>query len=296
MPTEARPDEHKYPGATSVHDNDGVLFARYAGVDAFIADAMRDPRTFNNGHGLDRKLADGASVELGFRGVSSVREAMRLASEGWADGAQRVRDAVPETTVPRVRTSQRRQRWADDGDDFDRARFLADREDCYRVARREAGTSGMPRTARLVVRVCANSSSSERDWLWSGAAAIAWADALETAGVRVRLDFVAHGKSCHTSRRETGWLVTLKDYDMPIQPERVAFWTAHAASFRVIGFRWLLSAGAATGGLGSSLPTPEALIGDEPGTILVPRLDSSQAAQDWLALVARELCDPVAAY
>lgn len=274
-----------------VVDVDGSrIFVTYPDVDSFLRDALQPVRSpehrlssiLQPGRGLGKMYGE---VEGG-AGVDTFDDASKLASGGWLDGASKIANAVPTTTPPVVKSSRRRARWADDGETFDRERFNAGREDCYQVYRREMARGSGHTTARIVVRIGANSGSDSADWLWTGAAAMVWADALETAGRRVRIDlgFALTNASSHTS--ESGCLVTVKDYDQPLAPERLAFWTAHASAFRVFGFRWLLAFPGASYGLGCPIDIPQSALDAEPGTIYVPRLKSKSSAADWLKCVA----------
>lgn len=115
----------------------------------------------------------------------------------WSEGlalVEKYRRLMPE--MPQMTTVKRRLAWRDDGDDFDRDRFDAGFDDCWRT-RVKTQTAGNP-VIRLTCAIGANANRSASELVWSGAVAAAVCDAAESAGWRVEIDAIAAASTYET--------------------------------------------------------------------------------------------------
>jgi hypothetical protein len=168
-------------------------------------------------------------------GGVSYEEMQEMLVHGWPEGAQRAlalaesfRDALPEPTQ-----IKRRKVWSDQGDDLDRDRLMLGHVD--QAWRRTTRTE---QVATKVVRVAMpwahGSKKKAHELFWSGAAAMALTDLLETAGYSVELLAV----NAVTDRANV-WMqsvvVTVKEAGDPLRPDAVAALFCHAAPYRYYG-------------------------------------------------------------
>lgn len=150
-----------------------------------------------------------------FEGWEDVREAARAE---WPEGMDLVASMAEELAsscqIARPRSRRRVPRWAEDGDEFDRERWEAGREDCWRVCRREAAAA--PSVITLVFNVSTRSGVGPGAILWRGAAALALADVLEREGYRVEVWGVNCATRCYQSGAGVFHAVRVKAASAPL--------------------------------------------------------------------------------
>lgn len=174
---------------------------------------------------------------------SRARACAILAGEPWPEGLEhiaRARAALPE--IPRPVSLRRRPRWDTDGDEVDLDRVREGRLDAaWRTCRREAQPGGAP-TVAILTDVAVGAGVRAETVALRGAATVALADALETAGYTVELWGAAFsvGVYPNSAACDRADLFPLKGAGEPLDCVRLAAWAVLAAGFRIPLFaaRW----------------------------------------------------------
>lgn len=154
--------------------------------------------------------------------------ALRLAAEGWAEGAAKLHDRLMATPAPtNVHTELR----YDVGGYFpDVARFTAGLPD-HMVTRGKV--KGNPPVVRMVINGWASAMVNANEYMNFGVAIASMVDQLESHGRRVELDIMFVGNlSGHTYA--VGWNVKRAGEHLDLNA--LAFSLAHPAAWRRIGF------------------------------------------------------------
>lgn len=200
-------------------------------------------------HPVNRRHAD-ASVFGGRRdgsdhwrgGIGTTKAFRDLVNGGWREGAARMREAIGQLSVPAVRSIKRRQVWREDGDEVDMGRVYAgELETAWRgTVRREVSSI-------FHVRITINTSAAARreaDTLfWRGACACLLVDALEKAGYRAEVIAYHQGRDVYGMGNPDHLIsAPLKSSEEPLDIDRMAACTAHAAMLRCAVFGEMLSA------------------------------------------------------
>lgn len=192
-----------------------------------------------------------------FWGMSS--DSARNLNE-WPEGLElvdRYRQMLPE--LPPLPAIKRAAVWTADGDEFDRDRFDAGIDECWRTRRRVTRTA-MP-TLRLTAAIGGNCDKTPRELAWTGAVAAAVCDAAEDAGYRLDIEAV-HSSSGYTSADKVE-IVGVKRASDPF-----CLHTAVMALSCPAFFRWhvagsgLLADRRAKDNLGATMDTPAEFVGD----------------------------------
>jgi len=171
----------------------------------------------------------------GFFGTQTWQEALTLASEGWAEGRDRVaRFAARMVDDVQGRTARVAYEYAETGPIFDLGAYLDDDPFCMqRPIEETEAVIGRGPIVRIVANVTASGMVSASVIERRGAAVAAVADALEHAGRRAEIivtyTSARNGYAVHVS-------ATVKAPDQPINMDVIAFALAHPASLRRIGF------------------------------------------------------------
>jgi hypothetical protein len=190
--------------------------------------------------------ASGASCETSFgaewNGTDSLPAALRLARNGWADGADAIRKmlrpmsrAVAERTFHRVPNFAATRPGA-----LHMGRYVIGHPKPFLTAYEVEETT--PRRGGKVVHIVMNGTASafvERSIMERrGAAVAALVDTLERAGKRVELDLVLCARPARVgggSRQMQTW-VRIKNAGDPVNLENLAFAIAHSSTLRRLGF------------------------------------------------------------
>lgn len=240
----------------------------------------------NVGHNEAKLFQDGMGLHGWYGdGIKTVGDAKAILLNGWAAGAEKIRQHIASVEIERPEPPRRKPKWMADGDELndDRAKMgLLDI--AWRACPRTPTPNAMP--IRVWVPVSASCNKTPEQIFWRGAAAAIAIDAMESVGFRVELWAYSQTTACHTLADGTDatalFAVKLKDADMPMSFDRLAI-IAHAAFLRVAVFRAKLACGArAAYNLGyPNQPKPWGFMED--GDIVIPEhLFSKEAAEAWL--------------
>jgi len=211
-----------------------------------------------------------------------------LSSDGWSEGAARMRETMAVLTPPRSSATRRRPCWSEDGDDFDRDRWRAGREDCWRSTRRQRAQGAT--TCRLYVGITAGNRTTSTDFFWSGAVACVASDALESVGIRCEI--VAYDGTEDAYRGNINQMLTvrLKGSDEPLCIERLAAWTATPLPLRWLSFAYRMTCPwRAEDNMGHS--ANERFLELSTGDIVIPRVTTESAARTVFAKIMARFND-----
>lgn len=152
--------------------------------------------------------------------------ALRLAREGWSEGARRVEFEAAQVT----QIGDRPHIAFDVAGEFpDVARFCAG-EPLHMVRHKRDRKP----VVHLLVNVCCSASISAKSFAAYGGAVAALVDQLENSDHRVELDVVAANAHSGRGRSLCGWKV--KQASDPVDMAAIAFSIAHPAAFRRLVF------------------------------------------------------------
>lgn len=174
-----------------------------------------------------------------FTGTATLADAVTLARRGWLDGNEAINklrahvETLLSGMVP-VKRAQFRMR----GKKIDMGRYMTGRPDVF--IRREDTTvmreSHRPKVVRIVANLAASGAMSKETILRRGAAIVVLVDTLERRNVRCQVDLVW----CSANRLNAGdkleYHVTVKLPGEAVAIDKLAFFTAHAASLRRLFF------------------------------------------------------------
>lgn len=172
-----------------------------------------------------------------YANIGSADAARTLVRDGWQTGADRIEkmigelgsslEAVLPVAIKRIRC------WSDEGDELEYDKLRDGEVDsCWRTSRRRKRAKIIP-AVTIVVNWSQSAMKTPEQIFWNGAAAVAAADMLESAGYRVAI--VAASVATHNA----GTIcesVELKDFDQPIRLDTLSALLAHAGVYRTIGF------------------------------------------------------------
>lgn len=174
---------------------------------------------------------------------------------GWPEGVKAIEKAGEGFKLPPIPSIRRRVKFGAQGDELDIHTVRNGRIDrAWRSSPRQQAQS--PGQVHLVINNDAPGMWDADKLKWRGAAGLALAKALTTAGYSVRIDVVTaacDGMTC---------LFTVKDYAQPLNVASVAGVIAHPAGYRRVTFAyWVAQAkyGRVPSGLG---PIERITIGD----------------------------------
>lgn len=212
-------------------------------VDLYELDSFDLPRQFDKERPrINRRMATqwAELLEEKFRRrdpwlgeIGSNAEARALLDDGWAKGAQRVKELSEKLamTIPPARSVRRRMRWSDDGDEVSKDRLNNGLVDsCWRVTKREYAAG--PEVVTIETNWGGRGNLRAEHLFWQGAAAACLTDILERAGYRVEL--YANNYSEHPNGK-TLLRIRVKEADAPVRIDTLAAVLCHAATFRVFG-------------------------------------------------------------
>ena len=177
-----------------------------------------------------RSMLDNRSKWMG---GASYAELEGMMTDGWKEGAERIRALTDEFRgmLPAPVDRRRRKVWADQGDEVCRERLYNGQADqCWRRTLRQDVSA--PQVITLVLPWVHSASVQADDMFWGAAAMLACTDLLEDSGYQVEViacNAVGAGE----------WLavtnVTIKAAGEPLRMDALAAMTAHAASYRYYG-------------------------------------------------------------
>lgn len=211
--------------------------AKYGSVAAFMAAANGECRDDRNRGVRDEYLHTGDKVDWYGADCRTGDNVQSLIRNGWPDGRRRAMEALAgidsSALVPVSR--KRRLRSLDHGDDIviDRV-WSGDLDRAWTTATRQHLRS--PQQLTILANMLASGYEDSDVLFWRGAAGIAVADKLETAGYTVRL-LVGFGGT-HERGGRVSCRITVKDYDAPLDIS-TASTVILPGFFRAIGHGWI---------------------------------------------------------
>lgn len=261
------------------HNRDRVIVGVFESMNELL-DATTQPangESVRQYWGSQRSGWYGLDDEFVGRRVS-VKAVAEIIGGGWMRGTDRLVKALGgmEDIQAKPKSIRRVRRWQDQGDTVEMPRVYAGRLDvawqaCYREQR--VG----PQKVTLVCDALESGGSSSDSLFWRGAAIVALADKLQTAGYNVEVVSAWAGRAegdhvvCH---------VTVKKSDQPLDITTLASAVACPAFFRCIGHCWgnMMQRGR-TGGYSVDVWKPA------PGEIMASHNQrwSATSAREWVA-------------
>ncbi len=164
-------------------------------------------------------------------------EAINLAKRGWRDGAVKVRQAFAKLPAPTLSAGNA---WRYDyyGEQIDMSRFSSGEDACFRT--RNGNNRGRAKLVRILVPMAYPCSTASSSVINRGSAIISVVDALEmtrrTVEVVASFSSTSDGDREPTSGFHMNHCVVVKQAGQPFDIPRMAFFLAHTASLRRIGF------------------------------------------------------------
>ena len=254
-----------HPGLTCERESGKWVMRGHA--DAYF-DSAKQGEPSNKSNASQREELKGSGSR--FFGMT-FKEAESL--ESWADGLELLSHCTmgelpPPSSIKRVST------WSDSGDEFDRDRFDAGIEDCWRTRKRASKPAAQ--ILKLTMAIGGNCHISPEALAWGGAAAVAITDAAEAAGYRIELQAVSYIREATTGNLDLVQAIDVKAADEPVNVDRLMTIVSCPAFFR-----WHMLATMALcpdtldSGFGRSIEPPTEYAGD----LHIGRCYSRQAAQ-----------------
>jgi hypothetical protein len=221
--------------------------------DGRTEEIRKNPRSFGSvlGEESSAKSSREQSWDLGAGWDGAV--AMATGS-GWEEGAEKIRTILSgiECYSPDVEmeanTNSFTFEFDEEGDEFDVGALLSGDDRPWLQTKFE---STKP-IVRILCDVCASAGVDARAMLGRGCVIAAVASKLERIGFGVQI-FI--GFSCRGGGQRFASTVRVKDSDERVDEAALAFWMAHPAAFRRIGFRVIEASEADWLGYGYGTPT-----------------------------------------
>lgn len=257
-------------------------------ITAHVDKAIDMPENLGDWYGIDTLSALRGAVE-----------------RSWADGLQKMNKHMREVHMSAVGSVKRRRVRQDFGDHLDIHRVYAGDLSRAWLATERKISHGLGRDhVTILASIGGDSNRSADAMFWKGATVCVLAQGMEASGRRVQIVGFYHGGGAYRGRKGTTTVsFTLKDYDTPLDVNRVAATTALAGFFRIWCFRALLSAKDVCGmGFGHHESVPSGYVKDakklpeklrrfcgSEGTIVIDGVWSKSDAQDLLDKTAAEI-------
>lgn len=270
--------------------------AEYPSVWEFVQDSLGPCRNETNQSQWDRTEngTDGGKKWLGgdCANAAQVRDKME---RGYKKGQLRVSELLQQidTTLLVPQDLRRRIHRADMGDTLDISAVYAGRHlTAWTRAKRMNGLA--PQRIDILANMLISCVESADILFWRGAAAIALADALESAGYMTRLVYGFGSDSVYSdneSERRCSCRVTVKDHDKPLDLSTVSAMTL-PGTLRAVGIQWVLrhAHGYLSGGVmsadSSQLPNLDM---DSPEIMVRRSVTDKHSAMRWLAETIKEV-------
>jgi hypothetical protein len=163
------------------------------------------------------------------------RGALVLARNGWPEGVERVQAARELVKLPEAITTLVDKPvpvFCEEGDEVAVDRFLDGESDHWLTFPMQQVT-GQGRVAKIRVNITASAAVPASLLEKKGAAVCMLVDALENAGIRCE---IISEICAEASRHQILTTFRLKELSEALDMDRVAYWLAHPAAFRRIGF------------------------------------------------------------
>ncbi|MDX1962028.1 MAG: hypothetical protein SFX18_02670 [Pirellulales bacterium] len=204
-----------------------------------------------------------------------------------------VKNALDSIELPMPVNVKRRLRWNEDGGDSLCVDRLRSGQPYWQECRRTA-TLGRSNVT-LLCNTGAHCGVNSQDILWRGAACVALADWLESAGYSVRLVAAKYNLNSYTNGDDLVLSCVVKDYGQPVSESLLAN-ALSGWAYRTMWFYAMSTEGRVlTDNLGfPRLMTDEIANMIEPGAILCQDLWAKEAAATWLLEQAAKFAENAA--
>jgi hypothetical protein len=235
-------------------------------------------------------------------GVRSLEQASAVLDEGWQAGADKALTLAHELEphMPEPVSRRRLPQWGEQGDELCGDRLLTGQYERMWSQRQRQVTSGMGTVIDIAASWGGNGSLSADQLFWTGAAMVVLCDILENAGYSCGLNLIDAVRWIEDWRtmkaRYQVTVVRVKEAGEPLRADAVAAVSAHPGIYRTLALAasdlcpWDVGQGRGQAcELDDVLP---ALIADgeiEPAKIVIPKLQSREAALDFLKRALQDI-------
>jgi len=179
------------------------------------------------------RASTGNSASHGWDLDCGFKNAVKYASEGWAEGLEaitRARKALGDIVKPK--STQQDFILREDGGSFiEVGAYCSGEPECFGDF---TSPDRQTKPIRIIVNISASAFVSADSIRRRGAVIVAAIDVLEERGFMVEVlvcEAVTHGKD-----RRFGWRVLVKETGQNLDLDRLAFWLTHPAALRRLGF------------------------------------------------------------
>lgn len=167
-------------------------------------------------------------------GCNRHSEFMHLLEQGDAQRAHKIERLKTEEIV--AKSIRRRKIRADQGDELDMQAMYSGNYSRAWIRTNKSMRQGSGRNLNLIVNIGAGMSTNARALEWRGMGALKVADTLTEAGYNVRIIAGFFGIRSTSEDDRIGYFVTVKEYDEPLDLQKLASVIALPGYFRTIGF------------------------------------------------------------
>jgi len=267
--------------------HNGCDWHMFDSVEQFMAASVgvHPVNTLNNEFYRDKSESSGSSW-YGLNETVTVTALQSIINAGWEEGVAKVSDKVNSFTLPDISSVRRRQVWNDSGDELNMDKVYSGNIDsAWRTTRRTG--SKQPAKVKIFADFCRNADADAESMFLTGAVAYTLADKLYSAGHNVEVILVGKAKATSSSNRQTGFQVTAKGYQSPMDLATLAGTVCLPGFFRGIGILGLVAHYTEKTGFGLGIAQQTTLedldTSDADHAFLVPNTINSVAqANDYL--------------
>lgn len=173
------------------------------------------------------------------------KEVEKTLITGWPDGVKLMNECLQTVDIPTAPSVRRKRRRGDSGNELDIHRVLSGRMDrAWLRTVKDAGARGN-RNVTIAVRYDAGGSTTAKEAVWRGVAAMAIAKAATMSGRNVRIIAVDSTSRAFPNATDgvtcSAHAVCIKQYTQQIADEILSSVVALIGTYRVYGFRAILS-------------------------------------------------------
>lgn len=167
----------------------------------------------------------------------TLQECMNL--RNWEAGREMLkRVKLNDADIPAPVSIRRKRRWSVDGDEFNRDRFDAGLDDCWRSRKRQK-TAGNT-IVHITLERSAGWKIDASKLIWSGLTVIKLVDKLEDAGYRCKVSVCCSLCGLDEYNSRASMLFVVKSPNDPLNIDALLLACAHPAFFRFYCFGWAM--------------------------------------------------------
>ena len=173
----------------------------------------------------------GRNIRYDFQHVRSFDEAVRLASAGWREGVKKSQEISSQIERRLVSKIERDDMNYDlTGEVLDIGRFCAGEPEHWGVWSQTYVDGPGTKLVHVVVNGTASAVVDKSILIARGAAIAALVNLMELAGYRAKITL------CYATKAGSTIKVSLKDHDVSLDEDKLAYALTHPATFRCLGF------------------------------------------------------------